>query len=78
MSWSFGEIDGLHEIIIVGLGPFLAVIFSAIGFLVKSQLDKNAEMRESLRMVEVCVAASLEEVSWSWLLDLVENGKYQI
>ncbi|HUD02492.1 MAG TPA: hypothetical protein VMR46_00525 [Candidatus Paceibacterota bacterium] len=45
-----------------GLGPFLAVILSAIGFSIKSKLEKNAEIRETMRRIEVGSTAALNDI----------------
>lgn len=44
------------------LGPFLAVILSAIGFGIKSKIDKNAEIRETMRRIEVGSTAALNDI----------------
>jgi hypothetical protein len=51
-----------------GLGPFLAVILSAIGFLIKSKLDKNAEIRETMRRIEVGVSTALNDIFFTQAL----------
>jgi len=44
------------------LGPFLAVILSAIGFWIKSALEGKRERKESLRRIEISMARSLNDV----------------
>lgn len=51
-----------QELIGAALGPFLAVVLSAIGFLLKSKLDKISERKESLRRVEVGITSSLNDI----------------
>ena len=43
------------------LGPFLAVIFSAIGFWIKSKLEDRKERKEYLRRIEISVTRSLDD-----------------
>ncbi len=43
------------------LGPFLAVILSAIGFWIKSTIKNKKERKESLRRIEISVTKSLND-----------------
>lgn len=43
------------------LGPFLAVILSAIGFWIKSIIDNKKERKEFLRRIEVGITRSLDD-----------------
>ena len=43
------------------LGPFLAVILSAIGFWIKSVIEEKAEKKEFLRRIEIGVTRSLDD-----------------
>jgi hypothetical protein len=54
-------IDKWQELIGAVLGPFLAVLFSAIGFWIKLILDSKREHREFLRRVEVSVTVALND-----------------
>lgn len=44
------------------LGPFLAIILSAIGFVVKGILNKRSARKESIRRAEVCYAQTLTHI----------------
>ena len=50
-----------QELIGAALGPFLAVILSAIGFWIKSVIEKRNERREFLRRIEISMARSLND-----------------
>lgn len=43
------------------LGPFLAVVLSAIGFWIKSVIENRKERREFLRRIEISLARSLDD-----------------
>lgn len=43
------------------LGPFLAVILSAIGFWIKSIMESKKERKESLRRIEIGITRSLDD-----------------
>ncbi len=43
------------------LGPFLAVTLSALGFLIKSILEKRMQRKETLRQIEVGITSSLND-----------------
>lgn len=43
------------------LGPFLAVILSAIGFWIKSAIEEKKERKEFLRRIEISVTRSLDD-----------------
>lgn len=43
------------------LGPFLAVILSAIGFWIKSSIDSKRERKEFLRRIEIGITRSLDD-----------------
>jgi len=43
------------------LGPFLAVILSAIGFWIKSMLESKNERKEFLRRIEIGITRSLDD-----------------
>jgi hypothetical protein len=43
------------------LGPFLAVIFSALGFWLKSKIEEGKERKEHLRRVEISVTRTLDD-----------------
>lgn len=56
--------DFLHKwqtLIGSALGPFLAIILSAIGFWIKSILEKHKEKKEYLRRVEIGITRSLDD-----------------
>ncbi|MHB1769495.1 MAG: hypothetical protein ACYCPH_00185 [Minisyncoccota bacterium] len=55
-------LDKWQTLIGAGLGPFLAVTLSAIGFLIKSKLENNAEIRESMRRIEVGSTTTLNDI----------------
>jgi len=55
-------LDHWQTIIGAGLGPFLAVILSAIGFWAKSEIEKNREIWESMRRIEIGSTATLNDV----------------
>ena len=44
-----------------GLGPFLAVIFSAFGFWMKSVIEDKKDRKEHLRRIEISITRSLED-----------------
>lgn len=43
------------------LGPFLAVVLSAIGFWIKSAIEEKKERKEFLRRIEISVTRSLDD-----------------
>ena len=55
-------LDKWQTLIGAGLGPFLAVILSAVGFLIKSKLENNAEIWESMRRIEVGSTTTLNDI----------------
>lgn len=60
------------------LGPFLAIILSAIGFWIKSVIERTNESREYLRRVEISMARSLNDTfivreQLKWFLQRVKN-----
>ena len=66
------------------LGPFLAVVLSAIGFWVKSAIETRKERKEFLRRIEISLARSLndtftarEQLKWfsGRIKDLVAESK---
>ncbi len=62
MEWSIDALYKWQELVGAGLGPFLAIILSVIGFLIKSKLDQRAERREFLRRIEVEITSALNDV----------------
>ena len=62
MEWSIDFIYKWQELIGAALGPFLAIVLSAIGFLIKSKLDQRAERKEFLRRIEVEITSTLNDV----------------
>ena len=44
------------------LGPFLAVMLSAVGFWIKSVIEKKKEYKEFLRRIEISMARSLNDI----------------
>ena len=66
------------------LGPFLAVVLSAIGFWIKSVIENRKERREFLRRIEISLARSLndtftarEQLKWfsGRIKDLIAESK---
>ena len=66
------------------LGPFLAVVLSAIGFWIKSVIESKKERKEFLRQIEISMARSLndtftarEQLKWfsGRIKDLVAESK---
>jgi len=66
------------------LGPFLAVVLSAIGFWIKSVIESKKERKEFLRQIEISMARSLndtftarEQLKWflGRIKDLVTESK---
>ena len=62
MEWSIDSLYKWQALAGAWLGPFLAVILSAIGFLIKSKLDQRAERKEFLRRIEVEITSTLNDV----------------
>lgn len=59
------SIDFLKEwqdLIGAALGPFLAVFLSAVGFWIKSSLDKSKERAEAMRRIEAYTARALNDI----------------
>ena len=54
-------IEKWQELIGSALGPFLAVVLSAIGFWKKSIIETKKERREFLRRIEISLARSLND-----------------
>lgn len=52
-------LDKWQTMIGSGLGPFLAVVLSAIGFWIKSKLAAREELKESLRRITIGIARSI-------------------
>ncbi len=50
-----------QELIGSALGPFLAIIFSVIGFWIKSRWTDKKEYKESLRRIEIGITRSLDD-----------------
>ncbi len=50
-----------QELIGAAFGPFLAVIFSVIGFWIKSIIENKKERKEFLRRIEISMARSLND-----------------
>ncbi|TAL49467.1 hypothetical protein EPN83_00370 [Patescibacteria group bacterium] len=55
-------INEWQELIGAALGPFLAVILSAIGFWIKSVIEDKKERKEFLRRIEISLARSLNDI----------------
>lgn len=55
-------IRGWQELIGAALGPFLAIILSAIGFWIKSIIEGKRERKEFLRRIEISLARSLNDI----------------
>jgi len=51
-----------QELIGAALGPFLAIILSAIGFWIKSIIEDKKERKEFLRRIEISLARSLNDI----------------
>ena len=51
-----------QELIGAALGPFLAIILSAIGFWIKSVIKDKKERKEFLRRIEISLARSLNDI----------------
>lgn len=56
-----GFINKWQTLIGSALGPFLAVILSAIGFWIKSAIESKSERKEFLRRIEIGVTRSLHD-----------------
>ena len=54
-------LDTWQTLIGAALGPFLAVLLSAIGFWIKSIVENKRERKEFLRRIEVGITRSLED-----------------
>ncbi len=54
-------IEKWQELIGAALGPFLAVVLSAVGFWIKSILFARKERKEFLRQIEISMARSLND-----------------
>jgi len=55
-------LDRWQTLIGAALGPFLAVILSAVGFLIKSLLENRSVRKENHRRIEIGVTRSLNDV----------------
>lgn len=55
-------IDSWQTLIGAALGPFLAVVLSAIFYLLKAKRERATERRESLRRIEVGITSTLNDV----------------
>lgn len=51
-----------QDLVGAALGPFLAVILSAIGFWIKSSIDKSKERAEAMRRIEAYTARALNDI----------------
>ena len=54
-------LDTWQTLIGAALGPFLAVLLSAVGFWIKSIVENKRERKEFLRRIEVGITRSLED-----------------
>lgn len=77
-------VDKWQGLIGSALGPFLAVVLSAIGFWIKSVIEGKKERKELLRRIEISLARSLndtftarEQLKWfsGRIKDLVAESK---
>lgn len=71
-------IKGWQELIGAALGPFLAIILSAIGFWIKSTIEDRRERKEFLRRIEISLARSLNDIftareQLKWFSSRVKN-----
>lgn len=55
-------LDQWQTLIGAAPGPFLAVTFSVIGFLIKSMIDHKRERKEQLRRIEIGITRSLNDM----------------
>ena len=55
-------LDKWQTLIGSALGPFLAIILSAVGFLLKNRIQKCGERREALRVVEISLTQVLNDL----------------
>lgn len=55
------HLDEWQTLIGSALGPFLAVILSAIGFWIKSTIESEKERKEYLRRIEIGITRSLDD-----------------
>ncbi len=60
--FSVSFLDKWQTLIGAALGPFLAVILSAIGFWIKSILENKRERKEHLRRIEIGITRSLSDI----------------
>ncbi len=51
-----------QDLVGAALGPFLAVVLSAIGFWIKSSIDKSKERAEAMRRIEAYTARALNDI----------------
>lgn len=51
-----------QDLVGAALGPFLAVVLSAIGFWIKSSIDKSRERAEAMRRIEAYTARALNDI----------------
>lgn len=54
-------LDTWQTLVGAALGPFLAVVLSAIGFWIKSIVENKRERKEFLRRIEVGITRSLDD-----------------
>lgn len=65
------------------LGPFLAIVLSAIGFWIKSVIERKKERKEFLRRIEISITRSLNDVyvvreQLKWFSQRIKNLKERI
>lgn len=71
-------LDTWQTLVGAALGPFLAVILSAIGFWIKSVVETKKEKKEFLRRIEISMARSLNDTftvreQLKWFSQRVKN-----
>ena len=54
-------LDEWQTLVGAAIGPFLAVVLSAIGFWIKSSIDDKRERKEFLRRIEIGITRSLDD-----------------